>query len=33
MDIKHLKPKRKLLDTALKDWWVLTDQYGKWITK
>lgn len=28
-----IKPKRKLLDTALKDWWVLTDQYGKWITK
>ena len=25
--------KRKLLDTALKDWWILTDQYGKWITK
>ena len=28
-----IKPKRKLLDTALKDWWILTDQYGKWITK
>lgn len=28
-----IKPKRKLLDNGLKDWWILTDQYGKWITK
>ena len=28
-----IKPKRKLLDSAMKDWWILTDQYGKWITK
>ena len=28
-----LTQKRQLLDNALKDWWILTDQYGKWITK
>lgn len=28
-----VKPKRKLLDNGLKDWWILTDEYGKWITK
>jgi hypothetical protein len=28
-----IKPKRKLLDGSLNDWWVLTDQYGKWVTK
>lgn len=28
-----IKPKRKLLDSSLQDWWVLTDQYGKWVTK
>jgi hypothetical protein len=25
--------KRKLLDDALNDWWMLTDQYGKWVLR
>jgi hypothetical protein len=28
-----IKPKRKLVDSSMKDWWILTDQFGKWITK
>lgn len=28
-----IKPRRKLLDETMKDWWILTDQYGKWVTK
>jgi hypothetical protein len=28
-----IKSKRRLVDSAMKDWWILTDQYGKWITK
>jgi hypothetical protein len=28
-----IKSKRRLVDSAMKDWWILTDQYGNWITK